>query len=165
MALYALHYDWHIHSTLDMIDAWHCRLLRRTLRYKTTMIDRSKTNNFVYRQSKSLPLSHTITQRQVAYYGHIARHPETLAHKVTFGPPLTLRTLNTTRRRGRPRHHWAPHAEHAANSFLATAGKVAHNRQQTHNFLMDSEWVKSEMKRQTAGRVAQHAPGPLSGGP
>ena len=34
-----MHHDWHIDSTLAKMDGWHCRLLRRTMKVKTTMID------------------------------------------------------------------------------------------------------------------------------
>ena len=36
MAVYALHYDWHTDATNKYMDGWHIKLLRRTMRWKTT---------------------------------------------------------------------------------------------------------------------------------
>ena len=36
IVLYAMHHDWHTTATLNKMDAWHCKLLRRSMKVKTT---------------------------------------------------------------------------------------------------------------------------------
>ena len=141
MALYAAHHDWHHKTTTDQVDAWHCKLLRRVMKYKTTYIDRSKPNSWVYKQTKSAPLSNTIHQRQTRYYAHLTRHPEDIAHQVTFGPGLLIRKLNSTRRPGGPRHHWTPKVESLLTQLVTSSGKPAANRQQLHSICQSSKFI------------------------
>ena len=82
MATHVLHYDWHISGTLSYIDEWHCKLLRRTLKWKDA--DRSKPKSCVYQQTKSATHSQNIAQQQNKFYAHIARAPGTLPYTTTF---------------------------------------------------------------------------------
>ena len=54
---HAMHHDWHTAATLNKLDAWHCKLLRGPMKVKTTYIDRSKTNNWVYKHANVEKLS------------------------------------------------------------------------------------------------------------
>ena len=129
MAMYCLHHDWHLDQTLNKIDGWHYRLVRRAMKVKTTYIDRGKTNKWVTEKSKTTPPSKTITERQLKYFAHVARHPEDIIHKVCYGPPFLPRKLNSTTRRGRPRQHWTPNSELALLSVLRSAEVKVVNRQ------------------------------------
>ena len=135
--MYALHYDWHTTSTTAHIDAWHCKLLRRTMKWKTTYIDRSKTNQWVYKHTNTQPISTKITAQQFKFYGHIARAPGTLQHSVVFGPGQ-LRQLNTLRRVGRPRQHWASNVEQQLISFVGQSRPVP-NRDHLHRICNDRQ--------------------------
>ena len=159
MVLYALHHDWHIKSTLGKIDAWHCRLLRRTMSVKTTMIDRTKSNKWVYQHAKSEPLSEHLRKQQIKYFGHIARHPNDIIHKVCYGPPHVPRTLNATRRRGRPRHHWQPNLERITIDACAAAARKPDNRQQLFKICEDRKFFNKLTVHGTSAREAQHAGG------
>ena len=95
--LYAMHHDWHLQSTLDHIDSWHCKQLRRAMKIKTAYIDRSKCNRWVYKHAKAEELSDMIARRQVNYYAHVARHPENIIHQVCYGrPPHSTTTKCST---------------------------------------------------------------------
>ena len=134
-----MHHDWHTASTLNKMDAWHCKLLRRSMKVKTTYIDRSKTNNWVYKHANAEKLSDTIKRRQIKYVAHVARHPHGIMYNVCFGPQHTARKLNTTRRRGRPRQHWTPNTEQSTLSACAVAGRPAVNREKLFYDLLRSQ--------------------------
>ena len=159
--MYALHYDWHTTSTTAHIDAWHCKLLRRTMKWKTTYIDRSKTNQWVYKHTNTQPISTKITAQQFKFYGHIARAPGTLQHSVVFGPGQ-LRQLNTLRRVGRPRQHWATNVEQQLFSELSRQSKQVPNRSHLHRLCNDRGEFARVLKRASA---ALQADGRLTSSP
>ena len=157
MVLYALHHDWHLDSTLNKIDAWHCRLLRRTIKVKTTYIDKTKPNRWVYKQTRSEKLSDKIGRFQIKYFAHVARNPDDIIHKVCFGPHATTRSLNATRRKGRPRHHWTPHIEHLTTTRLRAAGKNFSNRAQLFKVCADRKFIRKCTNEKILPWEAQHA--------
>ena len=169
MALYGAHYDWHIQTTQNYIDAWHVKLLRRTMGWKVTYIDRTKPNSWVYQHTRSAPLSKQIAGLQNKFYAHIARSPNTLQHSVTFGPgqPGPLRQLNSKKRVGRPRQHWGPNVENQLLLSLLGHGVSVQNRQQLHVACQDRNLVRqvvsntqhTEEARQAGDRAAVVASG------
>ena len=160
-----MHHDWHTAATLTKMDAWHCKQLRRTMKVKTTYIDRSKTNAWVHKHADAEKLSDTIKRRQVKYFGHVARHPDDVIYKVCFGPQHTARRLNTTRRRGRPRQHWTPNTEQSTHIACAVAGRPAANRQQLFKVCQDRNFLTKLTERTGRPVEAQHAGGRLSQSP
>ena len=132
-----MHHDWHTPSTLHKMDAWHCKLLRRTMKVKTTYIDRSKPNSWAYQHANAEKLSETIRRKQNKYFAPIARHPHDITYQVCFGPQHTLRQLNATRRKGRPRQHWTPHTEQTTQHACTVAGRPTANRQQLFKVCRD----------------------------
>ena len=143
IVLYAMHHDWHTSAALSKIDAWHRKLLRRTMKGKTTYIDRTKPNSWVCQHANAEQLSHTIHCRQIKHFAHVARHPQAIIHQVCFGPPHTLRQLNATRRRGRPRQHWTPNIERSTTKACEAAGRPPSNRQQLVKVREDRFFLKS----------------------
>ena len=155
-----MHHDWHRTATLNKLDAWHCKQLRRTMKVKTTYIDRSKTNAWIYQHANAEKLSDTIKRRQIKYFAHVAWHLEDIICKVCFGPQHTARRLNTTRRRGRPRQHWTPYTEQSILLACEVAGRPAVNRQQLFNICSDRKFLTKLTERQSVPPVgAQHAGG------
>ena len=158
-----MHHDWHTDSTLNKMDAWHCKLLRRSMKVKTIYIyiyrerDRSKTNNWVYQHANAEKLSETIKRRQVKSFAHEARHPDDIIYKVCFGPQHTARKLNTTRRRGRPRQHWTPNTEQNTQHACAVAGRPAFNREKLFKICTDRKFLHHLTERQGRPIEAQHA--------
>ena len=153
-----MHHDWHTTSTLNKLDAWHCKQLRRTMKVKTTYIDRTKTNNWVYQHANAEKLSDTIKRRQIKYFAHVARHPDDIIYKVCYGPQHTVRRHNTTRRRGRPRQHWTPNTEQSTFSACEVAGRPAVNREKLFKICADRKFLHKLTARQTAPPIgAQHA--------
>ena len=142
MVLYAMHHDWHTASTLNKMDAWHCKLLRRSMRLKTTYMKRS--NTWVYQHANAEELSETINRRQIKYCAHIARHPDDIIHKVCFGPQRTIRQLNAPRRQGRPRQHWTPYTEQSTQHACTVAGRPSAKRRQRGD--------RKYLKQSTGGR-------------
>ena len=140
-----------------MLDSWHCRLLRRTMKVKTTVIDRSKPNRWVYQHASAEKLSETIARRQIKYFAHIARHSSDITHTVCYGPPHIPRRLNSTRRRGRPRHHWTPHVEQSTIACFSAAGRPPTNRQHLFRICEDRKFVKKVTDRRPPVMEAQHA--------
>ena len=165
MITYALHHDWHIKSTQDKLDAWHLKQLRRTMKHKTTYIDRGKTNNWILTQANSERLSTAITRRQIKYFAHIARHPDDITHTVCYGPPHIKRQLNHTRRVGRPRHHWTVNVETAATSAFVSAGFPVINRQHLFNLCSNRAQVVKMTAKGGGLSEAQHVGGGPSGPP
>ena len=53
-----------------------------------------------------VPPSIKISDKRIKYLGHILRHPDSLEHKITFNPSMSLRSINSLFRRGAPRAHW-----------------------------------------------------------
>ena len=162
MVLYCLQHDWHLDSTLDKIDSWQCRLLRRTIRVKTTYIDRSKPNEWVYQHARATRLSQTIQDRQVKYFAHIARHPQDIIHRVCYGPPYIPKQLNATRRRGRPRHHWQPHAEQLTCDYLSRGGVPPSNRQHLFTTCHNRKLILKLTNSKGAPKEAPHDAGGLA---
>ena len=153
-----MHHDWRTMSMLNKIDAWHCKQLRRTMKVKTTYIDRSKTNAWVYQHAGAEELSDTIRRRQIKCFAHVARHPDDIIYKVCFGPQHTARRLNATRRRGRPRQHWTPYTEQSTFNAGAVAGRPAVNRQQLFNTCRDRKFLSKLTEKKPAPPLgAQHA--------
>ena len=154
-----MHHDWHTASTLNKMDAWHCKLPRRSMKVKTTYIDRSKTNIRVYQHANAEELSETIKRRQITYFAHVARHPDDIIHKVCFGPQHTIRQLNATRRQGRPRQHWTPYTEQSTQHACTVAGRPSANRQQLFKVCQDRKFSKHLTERKGRPLEAQHAGG------
>ena len=157
-----MHHDWHTASTLNKIDAWHCKLLRRASKVKTTYIDGSKPNAWVYQHANAEKLSDTIRRRQIKYFAHVARHPDDIIHKVCFGLQHTLRQLNATRRKGRPRRHWTPFTEQSIQHACAVAGRPTSNRQQLFNACYDRRFFKKLTEKPGPLIEAQHGGRPPS---
>ena len=155
--LYAMHHDWHTTTTLNKMDAWHCKQLRRTMKVKTTYFDRTKTNAWVYQHAGAEKLSDTIGRRQIKYFAHVARHPDDIIYHVCFGPQHTARTFNTTRRRGRPRQHWTPNTEQSTSHACDVAGRPAANRQQLFKVCQDRKFLMNLTERTGRPIGAQHA--------
>ena len=141
IVLHSMHHDWHTPTTLNKIDAWHCRLLRRTMKVKTTYIDRSKPNPWVYQHVNAGRLSDIMRRRRRKYIAHIARHPDDLIHKVS-NAPHGMRQLNAPRCRGRPRHHWTPYTEQSITHACEVAGRPPSNRQQLFKVCEDRAFIK-----------------------
>ena len=152
-----MHHDWHTAATLSKPDAWHCKLLRRTMKVKTTYIDRSKPNSWVHQHANAQNLLEAIRRRQIKYFAHIARHPDDIIYKVCFGPQHTARRLNTTRRRGRPRQHWTPNTEQTTHTACSVAGRPAVNRQKLFKVCEDRKFLKHLTERQGRPLEAQQA--------
>ena len=148
-------------ATLNKLDAWHCKQLRRTMKIKTTYIDRSQTNAWVYQRANADQPSDTINRRQIKYPGRVARHPDDIIYKVCFGPQHTARRHNTTRRRGRPRQHWTPNTEQSTHAACAVAGRPAANRQQLFKVCQDRIFFRNLTERPGDPVGAQHAGGRL----
>ena len=161
MVLYALHHEWLNTTNRNKLDAWHVKLLRRTIKVKTTYIDRGKTNMWVYTNTHSQPISNTLLYRQCTYYAHITRHQGTIAHSVCFAPNHQIRILNNTRV-GRPREHWVPSVEYKLVSKLSDAGMQPVNRHHLHRLCSDRNNV-----RQAVGalRAANHREADTQGQP
>merc|ERR1712078_740850 len=111
-----------------MIDAWQCKLLRRVMKVRTTYIDRSKNNEWVFSNSNSERLSATIKRYQHKYFAHVARHPSDIIHTVGYGPPHIPRSLNAHRRRGKLRHQWTDNVEASISDALRERGTQIVNR-------------------------------------
>ena len=154
-----MHHDWHTTATLNKLDAWHCKLLRKAMKVKTNYIDRSKPNSWVYQHANAEKLSETIRREQIKYFAHVARHPDDIIHKVCFGPQHTLRQLKATRRKGRPRQHWTPHTEQTTSSACEAAGRPTVNRQHLVKVCEDRFFFKKLTERQGRPIEAQHAGG------
>ena len=128
------------------------------MKWKTTYIDRAKTNQWVYQHTNTQPISTKITAQQYKFYGHIARAPDTLQYSVVFGPGQ-LRQLNTLRRVGRPRQQWSINVEEQLMLEARRQGKVVPNRQHLHRLCSDRGSFARLLKRASA---AQHADGSVS---
>ena len=149
MATYALQHEW-LHQTHSAyLDSWHVRLLRRVLKVKTTYIDRTRPNSWVYKTAKETPISQKVRQKQCKYYAHITRHPEDIIYKVCFAPGKQLRQLNPDRQRadragtlsnrrpGQPKEHWTPHIEQHLHTLLRDAASPVPNRMALHEYCQD----------------------------
>ena len=125
--------------------------------YKTHF-DRSKPNSWVYKQTKSLPLSLTIHQRQIIFYAHCSHHPDTLSHSVCFGPGFLPRTLNSKLRPGRPRHHWQQYTENLLYDMLRETGNPVPNRASLHAHLSGQDGRKAivELVKGLEARARTH---------
>jgi hypothetical protein len=157
IVLYGLHHDWHLDSTLNMIDSWHCRLLRRVLKVKTTYIDRSKTNEWVYQHAKAEKLSDNIARNQIKYFAHVARHPDNIIHQVCYGPPFIPRSLNATRRKGRPRHPWTENTEALTCKMLLERGSSPINRQHLFTLCQNRPLIRRMTNKRREPSGTQHA--------
>ena len=144
MAMYALHHEWLHRAHRNKLDAWYVKLLRRTIKVKTTYIDRGKTNEWVYNQTNTSPLSNTLAERQCSYYAHVVRSPTSLIYQVCFGPGHQIRKLNNTRV-GRPREHWTPRVETRILALLSDVGSRPANRHRLHELCHDRKRVKQAL--------------------
>ena len=132
------------------------------MKVKTTYIDRSKPNSWVYQNASAEKLSDTMKRKQIKYFAHIARHPDDITHKVCYGPQNTIRQLNATRRKGRPRQHWTPFTEQSTFKACAVAGRPAVDRQELFKVCQDRKFLTKLTERQGRPVEAQHAGGQLN---
>ena len=130
------------------------------MKVKTTVIDRTKPNSWVYTNTNSEKRSETISKRQIKYFAHIARHPDDITHQVCYGPPHLPRQLNAHNRRGRPRHHWTQHTEQLTFKLLRDAGKDLPNRQKLFEECSNIKLMRKLTDKQVPPPVVdQHAGG------
>jgi len=104
--LYCLHTLWLPVSARRRLDGFHARCLRRICGIASSYVSRV-TNAEVRRLAGNAgKLSVTLVQRQLLYFGHLARLPPGLLRDSVFEPGTTTLQKSGPRRRGRPRLQW-----------------------------------------------------------
>ena len=107
MILYGLCYSWLTHAALRQLDAFQARILRRTLRVKASMISHV-TNDQIFKDANTTPLSSLLRSQQFRYFGHVLRSKESRdpIYAVCFDNMGNVRRLSSRRRIGHPSQKW-----------------------------------------------------------
>ena len=103
--LYGLEGAWVNAAGKRKLDGFHARCLRRILKISPAYISRV-SNSFVLQQLSAIPLSSTLLERQLLYFGHVARsdNNSSLRKALFHGHGLELR--QAVLKQGRPRDTW-----------------------------------------------------------
>ena len=106
---------------LKKIDGFYARCLRKIIKISPSFISRV-SNQFVLQQFRAVSLSKIFFQRQLCFFGRIARLPdEHMIRQLVFDPGSTNISQLEFRKRGRPRNTWA--AEVSKLALQAVQGK------------------------------------------
>ena len=111
---------WTLNADLKRrIDAFDSNSLRRIMRYRC---DDFVSNEWLYRETDSRPITSIVRQRQLRLYGHVARYPEAdPACRV-----ISVRDDPTWRRpRGRPRNSWLRQVDASCWELFGTGREPA----------------------------------------
>ena len=102
--LYGLESAWINSAGQRKFDGFQARCLRKIFRIAPAHISRI-SNRFVLQQFAAIPLSKILLERQLLYFGHVARcHPASMLYKSVFNHDLILREPQL--KQGRPRDTW-----------------------------------------------------------
>ena len=102
--LYGLESAWLNIAAQRKLDGFQARCLRKILRIAPPHISRI-SNKFILQQFSAVPLSKTLLERQLLYFGHIARcDSSSILRKSVFIHDLELHELPL--KQGRPRDTW-----------------------------------------------------------
>jgi len=129
--LYGLHTAWLNKAERERLDAFHARCLRKIFKIQPSYISHV-SNALVWEKARVKPLSHTLLQHQLRYYGHIARLPgdSPVRKTVLQRSDVAPRAFEGQRRRGRPRNTWSnkvyTHALRAAGGMQQLRDQVVH---------------------------------------
>ena len=119
--MYGLETTWLRKHERQRLDAYHIKCLRRIYGIAPSYYSRV-SNAAVLQIADSKPMTSKLLQRQLLYFGKVARlDSSNLVRQALFQPAtLTLATPTGRRARGRPRQRWGPnvygHAVAAAGS-------------------------------------------------
>jgi hypothetical protein len=104
--LYSLESAWLNVAERRKLNGFHARCLRKIAGVAPSFISRV-SNETVLNKFDALPLSATLLQRQLCYFGKIARLPPTSSLRGFVFEPDSLRLVDVgKRKRGRPRLEW-----------------------------------------------------------
>ena len=105
--LYGLHVIWLRQVARRKLDGFHARCVRKILKISPSYYSRI-SNADVLEQLRAPTLSAMLLDRQLGYFGTLARRPNSCpVRRLVFEDDLSLKCFAGTRRRGRPKAEWA----------------------------------------------------------
>jgi hypothetical protein len=119
MILYAIESQVLTPTQIKRLDSFHFRVMRAILGIKSAfyhkVIENTGISSSHQQVAKSASrngfkgqiLSQAANTRRFKLFGHIARHPESLEHKIIYRSCHSFRSRSSPYRVGRPRAHWA----------------------------------------------------------
>ena len=135
--LYALESAWISTAGKRKLDGFHVRCLRKILGISSAYVNRI-SNSFVLKELSAYPLSSLLLERQLMYFGHVARATTTsVLHQSLFDADFTLHEPKL--KRGRPRDTWGrKNLQHAIN--------IAGDASQLQAFTHDEKLWRSRVR-------------------
>ena len=105
--LYGLQTIWWKKAARQKLDGFNARCVRKILNIKPSYYSRI-SNADVLAQMDATKLSSMLLERQLGYFGTLARRPLSCpVWRLVFKEDLSLQALDVPRRRGRPKPEWA----------------------------------------------------------
>ena len=105
--LYGLHVIWFGQVARRKLDGFHARCVRKILKIRPSYYSRI-SNADVLAQIHAPMLSSILLDRQLGYFGTLARRPNSCpVRRLVFEDDLSMKCFAGTRRRGRPKAEWA----------------------------------------------------------
>ena len=102
--LYGLEGAWVNAAGRRKLDGFHAKCLRRILGISPAFINRV-SNSFILKELSAYPLSSILLERQLLYFGHVARlNEDSVLRQSVFTQKFILRDPKL--KRGRPRNTW-----------------------------------------------------------
>jgi len=110
--MYGLEGAWINAAGKRKLDGFHARCIRKIINVAPAFISRV-SNAFVLKQVSAYPLSTTLLERQLLYFGRVARlNADSVLRHSLFSHDYALR--EPALKRGRPRDTWARKVLHSA---------------------------------------------------
>ena len=135
--MYGLHTAWLNKAERARLDSFQARCLRRIFKIPSSYISRTP-NSTVRSLAGQRPLSHTLLQRQLLLYGHVANQLSTspIRRSVLQSADVCPIKPQGPRKSGRPRHLWA-------NRVYSHALKAADGLQHLRTIFANNESAKA----------------------
>ena len=119
------------------LDGFHAKCLRRILGIAPAFISRI-SNAFVLKELSAYPLSAILLERQLLYFGHVARLKEdSVLRQALFVEKFTLHEPKL--KRGRPRDTWG-------RKMLQHVNKIIGDNAYWQAYIADPEKWKSKVR-------------------
>ena len=135
--LYGLESAWINSAGKRKLNGFHAKCLRRILGIAPAFVNRI-SNTFILKELSAYPLSAILLERQLLYFGRIARlHEDSVLRQALFTEKFTLREPKL--KRGRPRDTWG-------RKILQYVNKIIGDTADWQEFIADPEKWKAKVR-------------------